>query len=298
MPLRDVNETCCPWYGPLSHTEAPPTPVQLFLRGSESGGREEPKWLVSFVCFILLLIMSLKSAQSASLRRCSFLDGCLGFIVSCTAATWDCFSQEQLSKTASVPARLKKLQLCLGSLLSCEMQSSQIWKSWRFMSAAKKTRLKKNPAGHKKVNINNKNDLWITHTLSYRNNGKTVPPHSDTTEYQTVCVASFRPPNYGAFLRTYSQLSQVRFLHTWGKRNSTCDTDVRQAGACFERSGSCSSERVKQKKRSMKSDKESDHRFCCRKHLVYILLLSYLFNDIQNVHKNITSAAFLEKQSL
>lgn len=106
------------------------------------------------------------------------------------------------------------------------------------------------------------------------------------------------PPNYGAFLRTYSQLSQVRFLHTWGKRNSTCDTDVRQAGACFERSGSCSSERVKQKKRSMKSDKESDHRFCCRKHLVYILLLSYLFNDIQNVHKNITSAAFLEKQSL
>lgn len=48
----------------------------------------------------------------------------------------------------------------------------------------------------------------------------------------------------------------------------------------------------------MKSDKESDHRFCCRKHLVYILLLSYLFNDIQNVRKNITSAAFLEKQSL
>lgn len=117
-----------------------------------------------------------------------------------------------------------------------------------YERSKKKIRLKKNPAGHKKVNINNKNDLWITHTLSYRNNGKTVPPHSDTTEYQTVCVASFRPPNYGTFLRTYSQLSQVRFLHTWGKRNSTCDTDVRQAGACFERSGSCSSERVKQKK--------------------------------------------------
>lgn len=138
----------CLWVTSMRHavpdmvlrvTQKPhPPAVQLFLRGSESEGGEEPKWLVSFVCFILLLIMSLKSAQSASLRRCLFLDGCLGVVVSCTAATWDCFSQEQLSKTASVPARLKKLQLCLGGLLSCEIQSSQIWKSWRFMSAAKK----------------------------------------------------------------------------------------------------------------------------------------------------------------
>lgn len=47
----------------LRATQKPhPPAVQLFLRGSESEGGEEPKWLVSFVCFILLLIMSLKSA--------------------------------------------------------------------------------------------------------------------------------------------------------------------------------------------------------------------------------------------
>lgn len=116
---------------------------------------------------------------------------------------------------------------------------------------------------------------WITCSLSCRNKGETVPPHTEILFYSRLCVLPHVGPQIMVLkgFALSSAKSEKFFSHTWKKKNAICDARKTSRGLCLCSCGS------KRDSKIIKSDKLSGrqcwifsvHLYCIPLCFVYFL---------------------------